>query len=259
MKKEAAIIGFIVCIAAGLGVGWLIGATVSAPQTVDLVDQIKSRGYLNVGTSADYPPFEDYNTTTGEYYGFDIDIAKLIADELGVELQIQDMDFDSLIGACSAGTIDMIAAAMTDTAERREQLLPSVTYVTVTQVVIVKESSTLEIEELSDLQGKAVGCQTGTVMQNELEDAGVTPTTYARADLLIQALVAGDIDAAYVDGPIYTAYADTEDIKVIYSTPSEDLALWCRKSTPDLMYVINGVIFDGYQEGTIQELLLKWF
>jgi polar amino acid transport system substrate-binding protein len=259
MKKEAAIIGFIVCLVAGLGVGWLIGATVSAPQTTNLVEQIQSRGYLNVGTSADYPPFEDYNTTSEEYYGFDIDIANLIADELGVELRIQDLDFDSLIGACTSGTIDMIAAAMTDNAQRREQLLPSVHYISVTQVVIVPEGSDLEINELSDLEGYDVGCQAGTVMQQELEDAGLDPVTYARADLLIQALVAGGIDAAYVDGPIYTAYSDTEDLKIIYSTESEDLSLWCRKTTPDLMYVINNVIFDGYQDGTIQELILKWF
>ncbi len=258
MEKGPAIIAMVVCLVGGLVIGLVIGmAFFAAPAS--LVDQIKARGYIIVGTSADYPPFEDFDTTTQEYVGFDIDISKLIAAELGVTLQVQDMDFDSLIGACAAGTIDMIAAAMTNTEERRQQLAPSTTYITVSQVVIVKGDSTLAIEELSDLVGYKVGCQTGTVMQDELEAAGVTPTTFPRADVLIQDLVLGNIDAAYVDGPIYTTWAKTEDLKVIYSTASENLALWCRIDTPDLMYYINKVIYDGYDDGTIDDLIVEWF
>ena len=155
MKKEAAIIGMIVCIAGGFGIGLLTGVVFLAPAPTSLLCQIQSRGYIIVGTSADYPPFEDYDVATGEFSGFDIDLSQMIADALGVTLEMQDMDFDALIGACAAGTIDMVAAALNPTPARLEQLAASDTYMTATQVVIVKGDSTITITDLSSSLRKA--------------------------------------------------------------------------------------------------------
>ncbi|MFX0208696.1 MAG: transporter substrate-binding domain-containing protein, partial [Candidatus Hodarchaeota archaeon] len=242
------------------GIGLLTGVVFLAPPPpASLLCQIQSRGYILVGTSADYPPFEDYDATTDEFFGFDIDLSQMIADALGVTLEMQDMDFDALIGACAAGTIDMVAAAMTYTAERAAQLAASEVYITVTQVVIVRGDSTLTISDLSDLSGYDVGCQSGTVMQDELEDAGLTPTTFPRADVLIQSLVVGDIDAAYVDGPIFDTWSKTEDLKVIYSTDSEPLVLWCPIGEPELLAMIDKVILDAFEDGTMDDLYIEWF
>ncbi len=266
MKREFAVVGMIVCLAGGFLAGWFI-PPLFAPPSGELISKIKSRGELRVGTSTDYEPFEFENITSGFIEGFDVDVSRLIADEIGVDLLMVNMDFDALIGACVAGTIDMIAAAMTydPTTEigqqRAQQLAPSVPYITVAQVVITLGSSSLSINNLTDLVGHDVGCQTGTVFETELTDAGVTPTGFASALLLMQDLISGTgIEAAYIDEPVFTAWNNTYDLKVILRTGTDPMSLWCRHEDPDLLYVINTVILTGYEpNGTMYDLLDKWF
>jgi ABC-type amino acid transport substrate-binding protein len=266
MRKQAAIIGMILCLGGGFAIGWFVPALFPPAPRVALIDTIQSRGTFIVGTSADYPPFEDFYTSNDTYYGFDIDIANLIAAEMGVTVVWLDMDFDSLIGACTAGTIDMIAAAMTYNEDRAEKLAASTTYITVAQSVIVKNSSSMTITALDNLthvENQLIGVQAGTVMQADLEAlgmvAGVNFTTYPRADALMLALDGGAIKAAYVDEPIFEAFKTTYNIKIIFSTEPEPLALWTRYGEPELLYVMNEVILQGYQDNIIQDLLIKWF
>ncbi|TFG22578.1 MAG: transporter substrate-binding domain-containing protein [Promethearchaeota archaeon] len=263
MKREFAVLGMIICLGAGLGIGWFIPGLFTPAAQPSLLDQIESRGYFLVGTSADYPPFENKTYPEGEIIGFDINISLLIANEIGVPLQMVDMDFDSLIGACGAGQIDMIAAAMTYNPTRAQELAASVTYFTVSQIVVVRNDSVAfpnPISNLDDLSGYEVGCQSGTVMQTELEGvSGVTVAPYARADLMMQDLVNGLIDAVYIDGPILDASPDKEDLKIIYSSGEEPLALWTQLDEPELLYVINDVIFDAYQTGVYADLVNYWF
>lgn len=264
MKREYAVLGMVILFIVGGLAGWLIPTFLTTPQAqTPLLDQIQSRGYINVGTSADYPPFENKTYPGGEIIGFDIDISQWIADEIGVTLQMVDMDFDSLIGACQAGTIDMIAAAMTYTPTRAEQIDPSITYITSSSVVIVKNSSSLTITSLDNLTSYTVGVQSGTVMQQELEDLGMTLgvdlLAYPRATDLMQNLDLGTVQAVYVDGPIFTAYSSTYNIKVIYSSEPDPLAFWVRHGQPTLLYQVNKVIFDSYQDGSMFSLIDKWF
>ena len=283
LRKEISIIAIIACVGIGFASGWVIpvffledGQIQECPECPEppecpvcpeepepLIDKIKSRGELIVGTSADWPPFEFINATTFEIVGFDIDLSQMIADELGVTLSIVDMSFDSLIAACNASTIDMIAAAMIYTAPRAEVLAPSITYISLSQVVIVRNDSIITIESLNNLTSYTVGVQAGTIMQQELIDLGMTVglnlITYAGADLLMAALDAGAIDAAYVDDPIFTVYNEIYDLKIIFGTPTEPLALWVKYGEPELLYVINNVIFEAYQNGSIYELIERWF
>ena len=263
MKREIGILGMIICIVVGFGAGWFIPGLFVEPTPTPLIDQIKDRGYIIVGTSADYPPFENKTYPGGLIVGFDIDVSQMIADELGVTLQMQDIGFDSLIGACRAGTIDMIAAAMTYNAQRAAQLAASATYISVRQVVIVKNSSLdfpSPITNLTALIGFDVGCQSGTVMQDELDAiSGIIVVAQASADILMQDLNAGGVDAVYVDGPIYDAWKNTFDLRVIYSSEEEPLALWTRHGEPALLYEMNKVIFDSYQDGRMNTLINKWF
>ena len=92
--------------------------------TTDKLQEIKDKGKLVMGTSADYPPYEWHLIKDGkdEIIGFDIDIAQAIADELGVELEVKDMAFDGLIPALSTGKIDMIIAGMNATEERKQSV-----------------------------------------------------------------------------------------------------------------------------------------
>jgi ABC-type amino acid transport substrate-binding protein len=263
MKREIAVGGIVVGLVVGFLLGWFIPPLLTAPSEKPLIDQILSRHELIVGTSADYPPFENKTYPGGVIIGFDIDLSGRIANELGVTLVMVDIPFDSLIAACRAGTVDMIAAAMTYTVERAKRLAPSVTYITVSQVVVVKNSSLITIESLDDITDYDVGVQTGTVMYEELVDLGMTPSldlfVYDNANDLMTALDTDAVDAVYIDEPVFTAWKGTYNIKIIFSTGSEPLALWTRLGEPGLLYTMNEVILDSYLDGSMYDLINLWF
>ena len=278
MKRELGIIVIISCIGIGFSAGWAIPTLIleekqcpECPECPEcplcpeepepLIDQIISRGELIVGTSADYPPYEYLNDT--EIIGFDIDLAQMIADKIGVTLTITDIAFPSLISACNASTIDMIVAAMIYTEPRANVLAPSITYLTVSQVVAVRNDSIITIESLDNLTSYTVGVQAGTIMQDDLVDLGMTEGVdlfvYASAEDLFVSLDIGAIDAAYVDQPIFFAYSKIYNLKIIFSTSEESLVTWCKYGEPELLYLINEVIFEVYLNGTIYNLIEEWF
>ncbi|NVM19300.1 MAG: amino acid ABC transporter substrate-binding protein [Candidatus Lokiarchaeota archaeon] len=264
IRREIAIIAIVVGLGVGILGGWFIPSPISETRT-SLLDKIIARGELIVGTSADYPPFENKTFPGGVIIGFDIDVSEMIADEIGVTLEMVDIPFDSLIAACRGGTIDMIAAAMTYTAERAESIAPSTTYITVSQTVIAKNASGFTISSINDVTSYVVGVQTGTVMYEELGPDGLGMTVgvelivYDNANDLMIALDGGGIQLAYVDEPVYTAWANTYDLEVLFSTGSEPLALWTRHGEPEFLYEINKVIFESYQDGSIITIIDTWF
>ena len=270
MKREFAVVGMVACLVVGGLAGWLIPGLFAPTPGVSLLDQIKSRGSILVGTSPDYPPFENKTYPGGVIIGFDVDLSQLIADAIGptgVTLQMVELEFDALIGACKAGTVDMLAAAMTYTSERAKELAPSVTYLTVSQVVVVRNDSQLfpgPVVSLDDLIGYDVGCQTGTVFKWELDNVtGINVYSYPSADQVVTELIAGNVDAAYIDEPVFAIWAKTvplaDALRVILEVADAPLALWCRHGEPDLLYEMNKVIFEGYKpNGTIYDLIDTW-
>ncbi|MBY9003241.1 MAG: amino acid ABC transporter substrate-binding protein [Candidatus Lokiarchaeota archaeon] len=262
MKREFAVLGIVIALGLGLLGGWFIPSPLTTPEQASLVSVIQTRGTLNVGTSADWPPFENFTYPfTGAIEGFDVDVSQLVADDLGVTLNMVHMDFGNLISACAVGTIDMIAAAMNYNEERAASLAPSSTYISVSQVVIVKETSLLTtISHLGALGGLTVGCQTGTVMQDELIDLGnVTVSAYPSAVVLMTNLINDNIDAAYVDEPVFTSYNRTEGLRIIFTTGSEPISLWTRYGEPEFLYFIDNAILDAYKDETIYDLFDTWF
>lgn len=257
------IVGVIVGFSAGIITPALLPRPPETPP-VNWVLVIQQRGTLIVGTDAPWPPFEFYNITSSRYEGFDIDLCALIADYLNVTLEIQDIDFETLIGACKAGTIDMIAAAMFVTPDRAEELAHSVPYIRTNEVVVVKSGSVLAITNLTQLAGHKVGVQTGTVEDEELTywiDSGyaIILTRYPKADVMMAALEAGTEEAVYIDEPVFTVYSKVYALKTIYTVPAPPTALFCRWETPELMTVINTVILNGFSDGSLDALIAKWF
>ncbi|UCE09342.1 MAG: amino acid ABC transporter substrate-binding protein [Candidatus Thorarchaeota archaeon] len=262
-SRQTVLVYLVIGLIIGFGIGFFTPGLIQ-PGEVNLVPSIQARGTLIVGTEAGYPPFEMYNTTTAEYYGFDIDIAQLIADELGVDLVIQDMPFDSLIAACKAGNVDMLAAAMDLSAERARELAFSDPYLQTNQVMVVNGSSTLEIDELADLAGYEVGAQTGTVQAADIQaaiDAGaaIVLSTYASVAQMFIDLDSGGLDAVFVDEPVYEVYAELYTLRTIYTVRAAPMVLYCRYENPDLLAVINDVLGDAFADGTMANLVDTWF
>jgi ABC-type amino acid transport substrate-binding protein len=255
----------IIGIVVGFGIGWLSAPQAVAPTTDDF-DIITARGTIRVGTNSGWPPFEMINATTTQLYGFDIDLAELVANStyLNVTVEWVDMDFDALIGACQAGSIDMIASATFVTPARTAVLQPLEWYIRTTEVIVTKSNVTTfdSMTSLNDLVGHKVGVQTGTTEDEELSDI-LTPTTelvrYSDVPLMFQDLNAGVLDAVYVDEPIVGLYGAVYTIKIVFTVPAPPTCFYIRYGSDKLSAAINSAISDMFGDGTIDALIAKWF
>ena len=149
----------------------LAGCGSSKTEKIDKVEEIKSNGKIVVGLSADYAPYEFHAIVDGkdEVVGFDVDVANEIAKDLGVELEIKEMDFDALIAALKSGQIDAIISGMNPTEERKEQVDFSDIYYEANHAVITSKDNVSNYNSESDLNGKVLGAQLGSTQQQLAE------------------------------------------------------------------------------------------
>lgn len=219
---------------------------------------------ITVGTSADFPPFEYIEN--GQFVGFDMDLMREIAKIAGFELKFVDMSFDSLIPALRAGQIDVAAAAMTITEERKQVVDFSIPYWTADQSVIVKADSNLTITVLF---GKyRIGVQTGTTgdlwCTDELVAKGILPEkNLKRYDTFILALsdlLNGNIDAIVLDSPVANRFAATKPVKVVgIIVTGEQYGIAVKKGNRELLNAINNALKQIIESGKMNELIDKYF
>ena len=140
-------------------------SSASGSASESVLEKIKKDGKLVVGTSADYPPYEFHATVDGndKIVGFDMDIAQEVADDLGVKLEIKDMDFDGLLVALQANKVDMVFAGMTPTEERKENADFSDIYYEATHRFILRSGEEASVKSFDDLKGKKIGVQKGSI------------------------------------------------------------------------------------------------
>ena len=176
-----------------------------------------------LGTSADYPPFEfivlDENGDR-EYAGIDIWVAETIAEDQGKELQVNNMDFDSLIAALQKGDIDFVLAAIEETPERLEGADFSDAYYTdYPAMILIKADKAEEYTSLDSFSGKSVGAQTGTtkadLVTNDMEGANLVGLTNVTE--LVNQLIYDKVDAIVLDGAVALQYAESNDDIVVAS------------------------------------------
>ncbi|GEL77536.1 transporter substrate-binding domain-containing protein [Tenuibacillus multivorans] len=215
---------------------------------------------LTLGTSADFPPFESFSVE-GEFEGFDIDLAHLIAEELGYELQIKDMKFDGLIGALQSDRVDMVMAGMSATEKRQKNVDFSTEYHYSGEMFVTGKDS--EIQSLEDLEGKKVGVQLGTIQQEGAEtlqeDYDFELQPMDEATYLIQELKTGRIDVAYMDKTVAEGFIEEQDLAGFDdpTTSSPGMAVAFPKDS-ELEGDVSAVIDQFLEDGTIAELEAKW-
>ena len=255
-NKNMLIAYLVIGLVIGLGIGLIIPLG-GVPEDTSLTT-VQTRGTIIVGTSADYPPFESLNSTN-DVVGFDADLTEYIADYLGVTVVWQNMEFDSLVGACTAGTIDMIAAAMFISEARAAVLAHSIPYLQTQMSIVTMNDSSLSISNLDDLDGYTVGVQTGTIEDTTISDVdGVTVTRFATADLMFVALDTGTVDAIFIDTPVVGVYQSTYDIKTILTLAAELTVMYLGQNSNSLMIQVNAAISAALQDGTIDGLIQEW-
>lgn len=220
---------------------------------------------LKVGTSADYPPFEYVDTAIGdEIIGFDIDLVKMIAKELGYELILEDMDFNGLIPGLQAKSIDMVIAGMDGNNEERKEVIDfSDAYFTATNLVITMKDQ--DIGSADDLDGKKVGAQTASVQENGAkslsEEYGYTVESRDRVPDLFQEIKSGHLDAIVIADVVGNGYLDADENLVSFELPEEHklgLSMAFQKDS-ELTAEFNRVLKDLQDKGEVDELILKWF
>ncbi len=216
---------------------------------------------LTMGTSADYKPFEFHDTSGGkdEIVGYDIDVARRIANDLGFELKIQDMDFNGLIPALQSQRVDFVMAGMTPTPERRKSIDFSDIYYSAQNTIIAPQNSNLTTIE--SLKGKTVGAQLGTLQQEVAEKIpGAKVTTRNRVPDLVQELNAGRIDAAIVEDTIAKPYTNVyADLKFTVVPNKEGGYAIAFPKGSKLVPEFNRVIATMKQDGTLDTFAKKWF
>ena len=220
-------------------------------------EEAAAGGVLVMGTNAEFPPYEYYEDN--DIVGIDVEIAKAIAEKMGMELQIEDMAFDAIIPAVTSGKADFGAAGMTVTEERQRSVEFTDTYANSNQVAIVKEDS--DITGSADLEGKTIGVQLGTTgdaLATELKDA--TVERYNKGLEAVQSLTQGKIDAVVIDQATAQAFVNkTEGIKILEEKMSEEeYAIAIKKGNTDLVEKMNAAIAELKSEGKIDEIVAKY-
>ncbi len=214
-----------------------------------------------MATNAAFPPYEyvDDSTDTG-FAGIDVEIAQAIADELEMDLEIQDIDFNSIIPAVTSGKADVGIAGMTKTPEREENVNFSESYATGVQVIVVKEDSA--IASVDDLDGAMIGVQESTTGHIYCEDDygvdHVTPyTTGANA---IEALKSGKVDCVVIDNEPAKAFVEANEGLKILDTEYvvEEYAIAIAKDNEELLEQVNNTLAKMKEDGSLDAIIDKY-
>lgn len=218
---------------------------------------------LKVGTSSDYAPFEYVDAAKGEdIIGFDIDLIKLVGDKIGAEMQVQDIDFNSLVPALQAGKVDVVISGMSPNEEREKVVDFSDKYNQTEQVFIVKKDSGIKKE--ADLAGKKIGVQNASIQEtlgNKIaKEVDATVEGRTRIPEIVQDMMSKRLDAGIVESGVAKGYLDTNDKLEAFPVkeqPEDFKAIAVQKGS-DLKDKINKALKELAAEGKIKELEDKW-
>ncbi|KYH34281.1 arginine-binding extracellular protein ArtP precursor [Clostridium tepidiprofundi DSM 19306] len=224
-------------------------SSINSSEISNKVEQIKKSGVLVLGTSADYPPYEFHKIINGkdEIIGFDVDIAREIASDLGVKLKIKDMKFEGLLPSLQTGKIDIIIAGMTPSQERKKAVDFSRNYYQAEQKFLVRKSDSNKFKSIDDLKSLNIGVQKSTIQEKiaktKIQCANVVSLGKI-TDLVLQ-LKSKKIDGIILEGPVATAYANSSDdleVANINLGKEDGVAIAIKKGQAKLLDSINNTL-----------------
>jgi ABC-type amino acid transport substrate-binding protein len=252
VHKSAALVSALAALALLLDSG-----TARADETLS---RIKNEGVLRVANSGVYPPFE--SVQNGELVGLDVDLANLVAKDLGVKAEIQVIDFKGLIAALKSGKVDALVTAMTYTPERAEQIAFSVPYYRTAMAVATRVDGP-PISSLADLADKRLGAEIGTTGDRAIHEVpgAVSTKSYDSLMLALKDMENKRLDAVVSTLPPaqYLIHTNFHDIKVAYRYNEGYVAVNTRKEDVTLLAAINQALEKISQDGQLRELQIKWF
>lgn len=220
------------------------------------LDEVKAAGKLVIATSPDFPPFE--NLEDGKVVGIEIDILNLICEELGVELEIVEIPFDSVLPGVQSAKFDAGVSGITVTPERAKNTLFSDVYYIAAQSIVVREDS--DITSKDDLEGKKISVQLGTTAESFCLDEGYNVDSYENNNEAKMALTGNKVDAWVVDNlTALQMCASDSSVKILDESMTEEpYAFAFCFGSEDLVEAINVIIADLIEDGTIEEIFAKY-
>jgi len=234
---------------------------------LSLAGCVSEENKIIVGTSADFPPFE-YIDDQGAIVGFDVEMVTKILEDAGYTVEVKDISFDSLIPSLENGKIDVIAAAMTITPEREEQIDFSNPYYEADQSVLVKVGANLNLSTSQDLQNYTVGAQTGTtgaawIEEHLVNNGTMDPEQFKRYEtytLAVLDLVNGNIDAIVLDKPVAESYVKDQNVEIVMTiTTGESYGLGVKQGNTELLQKINDGLETLMNSDDWDALIKKYF
>lgn len=209
-------------------------------------------------TNAEFPPYEYKDKN--DFKGIDIEIANLIAEKMGKELEILDVEFDSIIPAIVSNKADIALAALTVTEDRKENVNFSDSYFETSQNILVRYGS--DISKVSDLKGKKIGVQTGNIADiNYTEEFGEENIERFNKHVdAVEALKNKKIDAVVLDHEPAKFFASENDEIVMLNDVcnGEEYAIAINKDNQDLLDEINNILAETKKSGELDEIIKKY-
>ncbi|MCX8057810.1 MAG: transporter substrate-binding domain-containing protein [Spirochaetes bacterium] len=224
----------------------------------------KKEVVFNVGTNAEYPPFEFKEGE--EFKGIDMELIKLVANELGMKINIIDMDFDALIPSLQAKKIDAAIAAITITSERAQVVDFTIPYYIANQAIIAKKESSISISSPEDLAKYKIGVQNGTTGQIYIDENFVSKGKMPPANLVkyptnieaITDMLNGNVDLVIIDDTAALGYSKLKPIKIIFTIDTgENYGIALPKGSK-LLEKINNVLKKILNSDSWNNILLKY-
>ena len=230
----------------------------------DLLTQIKEKGVITVATEGDWSPYTYHDESTNELVGFDVELGKLIADKLGVDVEYKETDWDSILAGVQSGAFDLGINGITYSDKRAQSFNFSKPYLYDQTVLIVLESNN-DINSFEDIKGKVNTNSPGSSYAEMAEEYGATNSYITTFSDTIQLLTRGDADCTINSLSVYNDYirekGDAAGIKIVDETEPEKTVIASKKddSTNTLIEEINKILDELREDGTLAELSNKYF
>lgn len=253
MKKKLALI---------LAVVMIVSTLAACGGSGTSLKDIQKAGKLVIATSPDFPPFEELKAD-GSVQGIEIDLLNMICDKLGVELVIEQMDFDSVLPGVQAGKFDVGVSGISITEKRQKNVLFTDPYCLAAQAIVVTADSPVTCK--ADLDGKSVSVQTGTTAESFCMEAGYAVSSFAANSDAQSALLAGKVDAWVIDdltaAEMVKAYNEEHGEQLIIlpdAMTTEPYAFAFAFGSDDLVNEINGILAELVSDGTVASIFEKY-
>lgn len=228
-------------------------------------EQTKPAQKLIVGMSADFPPYEFHiknDNGEDEIVGFDVEIAKEIAKDMGAELEIKDLKFDTLLNELSSGRVDLVISGLSPTPERAEQIDMSQIYYKAEQAVVTREADKDKFSTMESLEGAKIGVQQGSIqedMAKEIPNAQLT--SLGKINDIIMQLNTNRVDAAILEGPVAESFVKNVKGLVITDakpvTEDEGYVIGIKKGNQELLDQVNQTLDRLISAGSIDQFVAE--